>query len=255
VLAIICGLFCGLISPALADPSEEFAAANKLFEKGDFDKAYSRYKQLLDDGQFNADLLYNLGNASFRLERPGEAALWYERALTLDPTHKESRQNLRFMKRTGGILQFEKENNLDQLLATVRSDTFLRGATLLGWLGLLGMVAAIVLRIGSGLRTALWIISPLLILLALSNFFCLYLKSQHRERIEDRAIVTAAGASAMTAPAHVASAIIELPPGSHLTKLSERGDWNYIELPGDLRGWVHDDAIDPLWPYDPALAD
>lgn len=254
---LICLLILGPVSASgavAAGPAEDFSAANSAYFDGRFDAAYLGYQKLLDDGHLNTDLLYNIGNASYRLGRPGEAALWYERALTMDPTHREARQNLRFLKRTGGIIQFES-GKLDEYLDAARSDTLLRTATTAAWIAALGFAAALTLRLGNGLRSAVWIVTPAATLIAITAATGFYLKREKQSALASRSVVTAPGTQAFTAPARASSAVIDLPPGSQVAVVAERGNWRYIDLPGELRGWVAEDAIKPLWPYDPELAD
>ena len=245
-----------LLAPrADAGPAEQFSAANTQFREGEFEKAYVGYQEMLEAGHFNPDLFYNLGNASYRLARFGEAALWYERALAMDPTHREARQNLRFLKRTGGILQFEA-GRFDDYLNMVRSDTLLAVATAAGWLAALGFAAALTLKCRRRTRAALWTISPIFALVALAAAAGFYLKRHKHGEVASRSIVTATGAKAFTAPARIASPVIDLPPGSQVARVSERGAWHYIDVPSDdVRGWVEKDAVEPIWPYDPGLAD
>lgn len=244
-----------LITPfGIAGPGEDFSAANQALLDGDSESAYSAYQSLLDDGHINADLLYNLGNASYRLDRPGEAALWYERSLTLDPTHKEARQNLRFLKRKGGLLQFESRNHSSPV-SSFRKNTLWQITACAAWLALLGFAAAITMRLNPACKSALWICSPLLALAAIAAAIGIYIKHQRQSDLATQAIVTAPNLKAYTAPARTSSTIIELPPGSQIKLVSTRGNWRYVDLPGELRGWVPGGSITPLWPYDSALAE
>ena len=238
---------------AAADPAQQFKSANESFLAGEFQAAYSGYQQLLDDGQLSSDLLYNMGNTSYRLGRPGEAVLWYERTLTMDPTHKEATQNLRFLKRSAGLLRF-KEPGKNDFIASVRRDTLIRAATFAGWLAILGFTAAIALRLTSGANTFLWIISPLLFAAALVAAYGVYAKQQQRSKITKLAIVTADESQAFTSPAR-SSKVITLPPGSQVERVSKRGTWDYVDIPGNLRGWIPENTAQPLWPYDLDLAD
>ena len=252
--AIIIATLLLATKAASANPAEDFSAANTAYSEGEFDSAYAAYQELLGDGHLNTTLLYNLGNTCYRLGRPGEAALWYERALTLDPSHPEASQNLRFLKRAGGFLQFE-ETQAHALANTFRRDTLVRTTAAAAWLAALGLIAALTLQLGSTLKTALWISSPILALVAIAAAAGLYLKHQRRTDLTARAIVTTPELKASTAPARAAGTVIDLPPGSQVVQVSERGEWQYIDIPGNLRGWVPSDTIAPLWPYDSALAD
>ena len=254
LVALLVVMWLASSPAALAAPAEKFAAANQAFSDGEFQSAYNSYQALLDDGHLNADLLYNLGNASYRLERPGEAVLWYERTLTLDPTPKEAKQNLRFLKRTSGILQFEPVA-YEPLINWIRRDDLLRIASVAGWLAVLGIAAALTLRLRRGLNTTLWLCSPLFATVALAAGIGIFLKHKRQSNLDTRAIVVAADVKALTAPARSAASVIELPPGSQISIVSNRDDWDYIDVPGELRAWVPADSLKPLWPYESSLAD
>ncbi len=80
------------------------AAATSMVESADSAYTAENYQQALDlyqaalaaDGQ-STDLYYNIGNAYYRLGQPGQAIVYYERALKLDPTNSDARDNLRFV--------------------------------------------------------------------------------------------------------------------------------------------------------------
>ncbi len=52
------------------------------------------------------------------------------------------------------------------------------------------------------------------------------------------AIVTGKDVQARLATADTANAVLALPPGSEVKILSTRGDWTYVALPNNLRGWI-----------------
>ncbi|MFV1994133.1 MAG: tetratricopeptide repeat protein, partial [Verrucomicrobiales bacterium] len=90
-----------------ADPGAAFTAANASYEASDFEDSYTAYLEIVENEGISPNLFYNLGNSAYRLERPGEAALWYRRALALDPRHAESRQNLAVIEKQEGFLEIE----------------------------------------------------------------------------------------------------------------------------------------------------
>jgi hypothetical protein len=60
------------------------------------------------------------------------------------------------------------------------------------------------------------------------------------------AIVTAPEVQARLATADSASSILQLPPGSEVQVLSQRGDWVYAILPNNLRGWIPSASVEPV---------
>lgn len=71
--------------------------ADTAYINDDFATAAALYEQAIDSLGPSAERYYNLGNAYFRLERPGMAVVNYERALRLDPTNTDVRENLEFV--------------------------------------------------------------------------------------------------------------------------------------------------------------
>ena len=73
----------------------EFAKANKYYAEAVYDSAIIVYENILNvEGYESAPLLYNIGNAYFRMRNYPMAILNYEKALKLDPSNDEIKQNL-----------------------------------------------------------------------------------------------------------------------------------------------------------------
>ena len=71
-----------------------FKQANNEFWNGEYDKSLQTYKKLADLGVKDPALYYNLGTAYGRLGHLGQATLYYEKALKLDPGQDDARHNL-----------------------------------------------------------------------------------------------------------------------------------------------------------------
>ncbi|MBI5915801.1 MAG: tetratricopeptide repeat protein, partial [Bacteroidetes bacterium] len=83
----------------LAEETDQvFRQANEAFQQKEFEKAVKLYDQILEAGYRSPELEYNLGNAWYRLNRPGKAILHYERALLLAPNDPEVLQNLTLVR-------------------------------------------------------------------------------------------------------------------------------------------------------------
>lgn len=71
-----------------------FQQANEAFTKGDYAAAARGYESLIAESIEDATVFFNLGNAYYRLDRPGAAIANYERALRLEPDLDAARENL-----------------------------------------------------------------------------------------------------------------------------------------------------------------
>lgn len=228
------------------EQSTLFRTANAAFESREYAQAVTDYSDLVAAGKFSPDLYYNLGVAEYRLGNLGNAILWLRRAILLDRGLDEADQNLEFLRAKIAFLEF----------GDTKMDRFLRGLSPIWlrlvlascwWLALIAIAAAVVIRRLRGYRTTLLISAAFLAAAGLGigkvrEYYYNFLAP------ESFAIVTSPSAVAVTAPAPDSKKVIDLPPGSELRILEEAGPWRYVEIPGDLRGWVRAEVATPLWP-------
>jgi tetratricopeptide (TPR) repeat protein len=73
----------------------DFDLANAAYADGRYEEAAAGYQALLEE-EPSATLYYNLGNACFKQGELSQAILNYERALRLQPNHKDAQHNLKF---------------------------------------------------------------------------------------------------------------------------------------------------------------
>ncbi len=71
--------------------------ADSAYTADNYIEAATLYQQAIDSLGTSTDLYYNLGNALYRMGKPGQAIVAYERALRLDPTNADARTNLEFV--------------------------------------------------------------------------------------------------------------------------------------------------------------
>src|SRR5437667_12828215 len=105
---LITFLFCALVARSVFAQGEiEFEKANQEFAQGHFKEAISSYEALIRDGQWSANIFYDLGNAYFRTGDFGRAILNYERALALDRHHPEATANLQIARDEAHALELQ----------------------------------------------------------------------------------------------------------------------------------------------------
>ncbi len=75
-------------------PEQLYQQANALYQQGKNAEARDLYELVLSNGYVSGDLLYNLGNAYYRLGDLGRAILNYERARRIMPGDDDLRHNL-----------------------------------------------------------------------------------------------------------------------------------------------------------------
>ncbi len=225
-----------------------FSEANKAFESGEFSDAVTAYESVIESGNAAPDVLFNLGNARYRLDERGKAALAWRRALALEPTHTESRQNLGFLKRKTGLLEFERK--YPSIEGKFSENTLVTALTVFAWSLLLSLAVLFFLR-PKATATALLVMAAVIGLAGagLSGFAL----AAHWSNAPNPslAVVTSESARAFTEPARSADDVISLPPGSEVRVVSSRGSWTYVDIPGDLRGWVESSNIERVLGQEP----
>ncbi|MCP5540913.1 MAG: tetratricopeptide repeat protein [Akkermansiaceae bacterium] len=244
-MAIACSLGATPLH-AQADRDAAYVRGNVLFEQGDYAGAEKLYRGLAEAGHRSEELYFNLGNTLFRLQRPGEAALWYHRALALDPRFGEARQNLRVVENLTGNLVFDPGDLVRWLRRLTPAD--LAGlVSLFAWIALLCAASVLALPRLKPWRPLLWIVT--LLSVTAVGFFLWCLRRYDRDVSIDRmAIVTAPETKAITSPYPDAKEVIALPPGSEVRIVLDRGPWTFVAIPDELRGWVRTETIGRVVP-------
>lgn len=243
------------LAAAEESPDAVYREAVALLEKGDFGRAQYLAEGLTkrEPAVLGADLFELIGHARYRQEDPGRAALWYQRAQLLDGRAPELRQNLRHLFEQYRYLSFGDSSTLAgwSLKLTLNEWLLLAAAGL--WLTLLPLTWRVISR-----RPASWPLSlaacGLALLLPSAAFAAL--RPVSAERVDELHIVTAPDIRAYTAATTTSGTVIDLPPGSQVRLLEKRGAWIYAEVPSrpeNLRGWVENRALTPLWPWQSSL--
>ncbi|RFC47341.1 MAG: Tetratricopeptide (TPR) repeat [Verrucomicrobia bacterium] len=230
-----------------AAPLEQsFARGNALYEAEEFEKAREAYLEILQSA-ISKEVLFNLGNANFRLGKLGEACLAYRRAELLDPRMAEASQNLRLLQRKLGFLEFT-DSGMERAAGRLSISQWISLTCAGVWLLLLGGVPLVLYRPRhpwSGILLAATICGVLLAGLASAG------GAIHRGSLDpaNLFIVTANNAVATTGPFPGAKTVIGLPPGSEVKVVAERGPWRFVHIPGTRAGWIDQAALERLWPY------
>ncbi len=76
------------------DNETVFSAANEDYTNGKFERAISKYQQLLSNGYVSPALHFNLGNSYYKRGDLGYAVLHFEKSLLLQPNDKDVVFNL-----------------------------------------------------------------------------------------------------------------------------------------------------------------
>lgn len=228
-----------LTSALFAQTDVQFSKANQAFADGKFKEAISQYEAMVHSGEWTAALFYDLGNAYFRTSDFARAILNYERALALQPNHPEAQANLKIARDEARALELSP-NWADRLGPYISVNQSTLGAAVLLWAGVFLCVAFLLTR---PRRTILLTLSLCGMLAAVA--LAAYLTAlEHGARGGLLAVVTGNDTRARLATADSATSVMALPAGSEVRIFRERGDWVYVDLPNNQRGWLPAQSIE-----------
>jgi len=219
----------------------EVDQANRQYGGGQFTAAYDGYRRALEAGGYNPDLFYNLGNASFRLGRYGEAVLCYERALWLDPGHADAAFNLEHTRR---LLVDKIEPPAPSLLGSAWAWCVARvGASAAGWvmLGLFGSLclaalATVRLRLGPARRRVFALLGLLLSLNLLWG--AIFAGLVWRRESGRDGVVLAKTLDVRSGPSAGNPVLFTVHEGLQVAVVSQVQGWDQVLLPNGWNGWV-----------------
>ena len=243
VLLMLC--MCTQLCHAVGDDAEQY------YEEGQYSKALEMLNEELKNGTDTRDkgeLYYNIGNCKYRLNEPGEAALYYARALMETPGLAEAEANLAFIQRKEGAI-LPQQTTADKVF-TYLSYPQLWMATVICTATLLLSIALSLLLKGKlklTLRTVTGICIFLSILCAAD-----YIYYATRSIVDltatpptDIAYITKSTV-ARSAAVESADSVVELPASTPVRLLASRGNHRYVETFTGTRGWISADTASPL---------
>jgi hypothetical protein len=233
------GVWClGFAAPA----RDLFARANQAYESGDFAAALALYDSAAQQ-TLTAELLYNRGNARFKLGQIGRAIADYTRAYVLRPGDKDIRYNLTFARQYRPDKTLTLENPLVRMVTnTLRLADYATARMLAGAFFLFAM-AALALLLVRGQRWSGWAAIGLGVL-------CLYclLSVWSWSAVVDpsRAVVVAPELTLRSGPGPEYKEIAVVHDGLEVATVERRPGYVLVQIPGGEGGWVEDTAVETI---------
>lgn len=223
--------------------------AEKAFNEAHYEEAIKLWQSAGDFKDLSPEVLYNIGNASYRMGSPGHAALYFRRALVKDIGLEEARQNLRFIERKYGSISVQY-SDFQYALAKIP----LNGWKAIFWGGIwivaLSLLVFPATRPGARVRVAaaiLLVLGPLVISAGALGWKY-FPNDSIFAPLENQAVIVAPGAVLYADAARTAPEVIDAPPGSLCEIVRVTGKWAYVSFASKTRGWIPVKAIEKLVP-------
>lgn len=228
------------------------ASAIEAYESARYDEAVQLWLDAGDYQNLSPDVLFNIGNACYRLGSPGHAALYYRRALARDPSHEESRQNLRFIERKYGAITVERPEYQYAIakIPLAGWKNFVWGGA---WMIALGLLVFPASHPGARIRLAAvcgLVVGPLLVTTGALGWRYFPNDAQFAA-IDRQAVIVAPDAVLHSDAARNAPEVIDAPPGSLCEIIQQSGRWAYVGFATRTRGWIPLESLEKVIPDTP----
>ena len=232
-----------------ANAADGASEAMESYNSANYENAIKEWLAAGDYNDLSPDVLYNIGNACYRLGSPGNAALYYRRALDCDPSHAEARQNLRFIERKYGSITIEWKK-YQYAISSIPLAAWKAGFWTGAWLCVLGLLVFPATQSGAKLRIAA--VSSLIagpILLSTGALGWRHFPDDAKFADLDRqAVIVDKDVVVHVDAARTSPTVIDAPPGSLCEVLRESGRWVYVSFATQTRGWILKNTLEKIIP-------
>ncbi len=237
-----------------------------LIARGDSayaDKDYFRAIELYDSariaGGASSVMYYNLGNAYYRINRPADAILSYERALRIDPTNRDARLNLDFVQSKTEDKVTDSGNIMstmaDSITCSMRADSWAT-LTLVLFVVFLALAAGYIFGQAILLRKICFF-GGMIVLIATVTSLLFSVAAARRINDDSEAIVTVPKAQLSPSPGRLDSAQGEeltIHLGHKVTIIDTiaplpDGDgkpWYQIKVGNGSKAWIRGDQVERI---------
>ena len=219
------------------DAASLFQEANTSYRAGEYARAATLYEKLIGQGEKDAALHYNLGNAYYKESRIGLALLQYEKGRKIAPRDRDLLANLNYVR---GLLEYRVEDKRNWYLRAIESAlTFFTEEEL----GIVSLTLSLLFWVG-------WIIALYLkpeaswgwkrktVLVFASLALSIWLMKGIHDLTSQEAIVLKPQGTVRYGPSYKDQVALRLGEGIKVRVTKREGEWSRILLVNGETGWT-----------------
>jgi hypothetical protein len=253
VLTALLVIGSALLTPKVSVDAKAMAAANQLYNAGNYHEAGRIYEQIITQGVQDSAVYFNLGNAYYRQGDLGRAIVNYQRAALLDPRDADIEANLALTREQAGIVTGMESSLADVpgplgMLAEMTSNWlslnetavmsltfwFLAGLLILGWR---------LMAPGKVRSTFKFVALLALFLLLLTGLS--FVTRVFTESASPGGVIIAPSVAISSEPGEQFVTEYKLQSGTEVSVAETDGDWARLAVPGDVvESWIPLEAIE-----------
>jgi tetratricopeptide (TPR) repeat protein len=229
-----------------ASQSQLALQANKAYSGKMFSQALQLYQTIEKQGVRNADLYYNIGYCYYRMNKMGEAILYYKRALRLNSASPAAHHNLQLALAQTRDQQYQADNGFIANLA----------AHIMAFLTLnrLAVLLVIFLLLVSALLAYIWILQQgeerllpvfalILSLVLLLTTSILSIIKYNQFLSHKQAVLLQMSEGGFSGPGTDYTRVFTIHEGMIVSISRDENGWSQVLLPNGLAGWIPSSAL------------
>ena len=231
VLFLLCGVGVAQTSPVDFETLDR--GATEAYRAKLYPSAQEQWRAALESeeaqssSELRARILFNLGNTSFRQDRPLEAVAYYSASRRLRPRDADVQANLDYASIEADLDPPERGNLLTSM-------TLGESERLVLWLTF-ALFALLALEAFFGRTFRVLAALCAVVLLASLAPWIYNLSQEGQDRVM---VVRAAGAPLMSEPRTDAKMLLKLDPGTEHQVRDSLLEWTKVETPDGIEGWT-----------------
>lgn len=223
-----------------------FEQANAAYNESNYDTALMLYEIVVGTEQESVPLYFNMGNTYYKMREYAMAIYCYEKALKIDPSNEDVRNNLAI----ANLAIVDKIEEVPQSFIVKGwngAKTLLSGSqwTLLSMVAFALLLASAFLFLRArrmGMRKLGFFAGlVMLVVFAFSVLFAAQMKQA--EQSEDQAIIMTPTVTVKSSPNDASMDLFVLHEGTKVQILDQTDGWNKIKIANGSMGWLQADFM------------
>ncbi len=237
------------ISPEKPLATTAWDRANTAYINGAYAQAVAIYDSIIAGGEVSHKLYYNLANACFKDGRTGRAILFYNKALRIAPTDKDTRYNLtvtnaRVLDKIDQVPQFFAERWIAALGLALSGNTWAWISIAMLALALAGAVCYLLPGRLLRRKAGFWSGIVFAVLFIATVMFSSHARSESLAPTEG--IIMRTSVAVKSSPDRAAKDLFVLHEGTKVTVEGELQGWLEVTIADGNKGWIESSAIEMI---------
>lgn len=226
----------------VAQTSKElFENANTLYKEAKYQEAINLYEKIEKNNHVSAELYFNLGNCYYKLNKVAPTIYNYEKALKLQPLHREATNNLVFAKR----LTLDAIEELPKTFLQKIDINYIKKLTYNQWaivVVVFSFVASLLFLLfyfaETPSRKRWYFVTSSLSFLMLFIAIGITINQFNFSKKNVKAIIFSEKTTIQDAPTVNSNTVFTLHEGTKVTILDSVDNWKKIKLADGKTGWI-----------------